>query len=90
MKASNSYVAGEAYKALDNAFIDGIEVALGSVETARVIRSRGRMANLLHLRLRSLIVKNLLIQARGKETVVWVTFNPETTKLDSWTMFNLR
>ena len=34
MKASSSYATGDAYKALHNAFIDGVEVALGRIQPA--------------------------------------------------------
>ena len=35
-------------------------------------------------------MKNILVQVRATEVVLWLTFNAETSRLDSWTAFALR
>jgi hypothetical protein len=90
MEVSRSYRAPDAFKALHNAFCDGVEVCVGLIASAKLIRSKGILADSLHSKFRTLTVKNILVQARGKLTVLWVTFSADSSKLDGWTMFQLR
>ena len=90
IRASRAYQTNDAYKAVGNAFCDGVEVTLGKISTAKVVSSKSQLHDLLQKHVRGLIVKNILVQARGRETLLWITFNAETSKLDSWTVNGLR
>ena len=90
MLASRSYQAGDAYEALHDAFCDGVEVCIRGVMPAKVFRSKGILANSLHKRFKKLIVKNILVQARGNQAVLWITFTADSNRLDPRTMFQLR
>ena len=57
---------------------------------ARVVRDKGALADLLQRQVRGLIVKNIMVQVRATEVVLWLTFNAETSRLDSWTAFAFR
>ena len=41
---------------------------------ARVVRDKGALADLLQRQVRGLIVKNILVQVRATEVVLWLTF----------------
>ena len=89
MLASRSYLAGDAFKALQNSICDGVEVSIGGIMPAKVAKSKSILADSLQKRFRSLIVKNILVQARGKQTVLWITFTADTNKIDCRTMSQL-
>ena len=86
-KASRTHREGEEYKAIADAFCDGVEICLGYVNTVAVRCSSQMLKDHLNGVLRSFIVKNILVQSRGRQTCLWLTFNSETSRLDAWTMF---
>ena len=89
MKASRDYRAGDAFKALHNAFCDGVEVCISNIMSAKVGRSKFILTDCLQKRLQTLTIKNILVQARGKKTVLWITFTSDSNRIDPRTMTQL-
>ena len=89
MKASRDYRAGDAFKALHNAFCDGVEVCISYVMSAEVCRSKFDLKDCLQKQLQTLTVKNILVQTRGKKTVLWITFTAPSNRIDPRTMTQL-
>ena len=64
-QASESPGPADAFEALHNAFCDGVEVSLGRIAAAKVNKSKRILAHTLQATMKTLTVKNILVQARG-------------------------
>ena len=79
---------GDHYKQCCKAFCDGLEFCLGGISKETASKNVEALLGWLNSNVKSLIFKHAIFKTRGSETFVWITLNPETTKLSPRTMIH--
>ena len=89
-QASRDYVIGDNFVALAQAYCNDIEIKLAKFESSKATESKTEIANYLQNRTEEQSIKNMLFKPRGLDTVIWLTFKPETTHITPRTMLQIK
>ena len=87
--SSDADVPQGTYLPACSPFCDGFEVRLGHVQRQDALESSADLRQMLQRNLKNMIVKHALYTQRCTGTAIWITLNPETATINSYTMTDL-
>ena len=90
LNASKGPRKSDCFVPVTFSYVDGFEILIHDVPKAVAESSKLILLDEIQTNLSEMIIKNMMFMTRGEKTFIWVTLNPETSRLTPRTMTELK